>query len=53
MAAANPDEILVSEATRALSLTSGLEFADRGQHHLKGLEGPRRLYAYQEANSST
>jgi class 3 adenylate cyclase len=53
MAAANPDEILVSEATRALSLTSGLEFADRGQHHLKGLEGPRRLYAYIEAKSST
>jgi class 3 adenylate cyclase len=53
MAVANPDEILVSETTRALSLTSGLEFADRGQHDLKGLEGPRRLHAYLEAKSST
>jgi len=49
MAAAGPDEILVSETTRALSLTGGLEFADRGEHYLKGLEGPRRLHAYTEA----
>ena len=48
MAAADPGEILVSETTRALSLMSGLEFADRGEHHLKGLEGPRRLHAYVE-----
>jgi class 3 adenylate cyclase len=51
MAAANPDEILVSETTRALALTSGLEFADRGEHHLKGLRGPRRLHAYVEATA--
>jgi class 3 adenylate cyclase len=49
MAAADPDEILVSEATRALSATNDLAFADRGEHQLKGLEGPRRLYAYIEA----
>ena len=49
MAASNPDEILVSETTRALSLANDLEFADRGEHHLKGFEGPRRLYAYVEA----
>jgi class 3 adenylate cyclase len=49
MAASNPDEILVSETTRALSLTNDLEFADRGEHQLKGFEGPRRLYAYVEA----
>ena len=52
MAAANPDEVLVSETTRALSLSSGLGFADRREHHLKGLDGPRRLYAYLEAAPS-
>jgi class 3 adenylate cyclase len=48
MAASDPDEILVSETTRALSLANDLEFSDRGEHHLKGLEGTRRLYAYVE-----
>jgi class 3 adenylate cyclase len=43
MAAAGPDEILVSEVTR--TLTTGLEFDDRGVHALKGV-GDRRLYAY-------
>jgi len=52
MAAANPEEILVSETTRALSLASGLGFVDRGEHDLKGLDGPRRLYAYMEATPS-
>jgi class 3 adenylate cyclase len=52
MTAADPDEILVSETTRALSLASGLGFADRGEHHLKGLDGPRRLHAYVEAAPS-
>jgi hypothetical protein len=36
----------VSETARALSLTGGMEFADRGEHQLKGLDGPRHLYAY-------
>ena len=49
MAASDPDEILVSETTRALSFANDLEFTDRGEHHLKGFEGPRRLYAYVEA----
>ena len=49
MAASNPGEILVSETTRSLSLASDLEFDDRGEHHLKGLKGPRRLYGYVEA----
>jgi class 3 adenylate cyclase len=46
MAIAGPDEILVSETTKALSIASGLEFEDRGEHDLKGIEGPRRLFAY-------
>jgi class 3 adenylate cyclase len=45
MAAAQPDEILVSETTRALSLASGLTFDDRGEHTLKGL-GEIHLFAY-------
>jgi hypothetical protein len=47
-ALAGPNEILVSETTRGLALPSGLAFADRGEHQLKGLEGQRRLFAYTE-----
>ena len=45
-AAAGSGEILTSEATRALSTGSGLEFEDRGVHPLKGLNEPRRLFAF-------
>jgi class 3 adenylate cyclase len=45
MAAANADEILVSETTRALVLASGLEFEDLGTRPLKGI-GETRLFAY-------
>jgi class 3 adenylate cyclase len=45
MGNAGPDEILVSETTRVLALTSGLEFVDRGTHELKGLVGEWRLHA--------
>jgi class 3 adenylate cyclase len=44
--AAGEDEILVSEITRTLALTSGLVFQDRGIHTLKGLPGQWRLFAY-------
>ncbi len=43
--AAAPDEILVSETTRALALASGVTFSDRGMHALKGI-GDSRLFAY-------
>ena len=43
--AAAADEVLVSATTRDLVAGSGLEFVDRGEHLLKGLDGPRRLYA--------
>ena len=46
-AKAGEDEILVSEITRALALTSGLVFEDRGHHTLKGFPGQWRLFAYQ------
>lgn len=45
MAAAAPDEILVSELTRSLASTSGLTYEDRGTHELKGLPGKWRLSA--------
>jgi class 3 adenylate cyclase len=45
MAVAAPGEILVSETTRVLASSSGLEFEDRGAHELKGLEGEWRLAA--------
>jgi class 3 adenylate cyclase len=46
MGKAAPDEILVSETTRALAQPSGFAFEDRGPHTLKGLEGERRLHAF-------
>jgi class 3 adenylate cyclase len=46
MSKAGADEILVSEATRALALASGFVFEDRGNHALKGLPGEWHLYAY-------
>jgi class 3 adenylate cyclase len=47
MAKAGEDEILVSEITRTLALTSGLVFEDRGHHTLKGFPGQWRLFAYE------
>jgi class 3 adenylate cyclase len=49
MSEAGPDEILVSETTRALALSSGLRFESRGMHALKGLPGQWSLYSFVEA----
>ena len=38
-------EVLVTSTTRDLVAGSGLSFADRGEHTLKGVEEPKRLYA--------
>lgn len=46
VAAAGADEILVSELTRTIAETSGLQFEDRGVHELKGLDGEWRLAAF-------
>jgi class 3 adenylate cyclase len=43
-AAAQANEILVSETAAALLEGSGLALEDAGEHELKGLPGPRRLY---------
>jgi DNA-binding NarL/FixJ family response regulator len=44
-ARANPGEILVTATTRELAAGAGLTFADRGEHLLKGVSEPRRLFA--------
>ncbi len=42
--AAHPSEVLVSQTVKDLVVGSGLEFDDRGEHELKGVDGPWRLY---------
>ena len=46
MAAADTDEILVSELTRALTVATDLQFEDRGARELKGLDGEWKLAAF-------
>jgi class 3 adenylate cyclase/alpha-beta hydrolase superfamily lysophospholipase len=41
---AGPGEVLVSGTVKDLVFGSGLEFADRGEHELKGVPGVWRLY---------
>jgi peptide/nickel transport system substrate-binding protein len=38
-------EVLVSSTVRELLAGAGLRFRDRGEHHLKGIDGRWRLYA--------
>jgi pimeloyl-ACP methyl ester carboxylesterase len=45
LAQAAPGEVLVSSAVRDLVVGSGIEFADRGTHELKGVPGEWRLLA--------
>jgi class 3 adenylate cyclase/alpha-beta hydrolase superfamily lysophospholipase len=42
---AQPGEVLVSGTVRDLVVGSGIEFADRGEHQLKGVPGEWRLFA--------
>jgi class 3 adenylate cyclase len=44
-ALAKPSEVLVSSTVKDLVTGSGIEFQDRGEHQLKGVRGPWRLYA--------
>jgi class 3 adenylate cyclase len=43
-ALAQPGEVLVSDASVALLEGSSVELVDAGEHDLRGLPGPRRLY---------
>ena len=42
---AGPGEVLVSGTTHDLLDGSGLNFGSRGEHELKGLTGPRQIFA--------
>jgi class 3 adenylate cyclase len=44
-ALAGASEVLVSSTVRDLVAGSGIEFEDRGDHHLKGVPGTWRMYA--------
>ncbi|MGZ4563117.1 MAG: adenylate/guanylate cyclase domain-containing protein [Mycobacterium sp.] len=48
-ALAGPNDVLVSSTLRDLVIGSGLEFEDRGMHHLKGVPGEWRLFAVASA----
>ena len=41
----------MSATTRELAAGSGLVFTDRGEHALKGVSEPRRLYAAADADA--
>jgi len=43
--AASPNEILVSRTVKDLVVGSGLDFADRGEHELKGIPGTWQLFS--------
>jgi pimeloyl-ACP methyl ester carboxylesterase len=45
MSLAGAGEVVVSSTTHDLVAGSGLAFEDRGEHVLKGVDGPRRVYA--------
>ena len=47
MGQAGPSEILVSSTVKDLVVGSGIEFIDRGDHELRGLDGHWRLFAHQ------
>jgi len=42
---AGPGEVLVSSTVRDLVVGSGLTLTDRGEHDLKGVPGPWRIFA--------
>ena len=45
MSAAAPGQIMVSRTVRDLVVGSDIQFADRGTHELKGIEGAWQLYS--------
>jgi class 3 adenylate cyclase len=45
---AGPGEVLVSRTVKDLVYGSGIEFADRGEHTLKGVPGDWQLYAVKD-----
>jgi class 3 adenylate cyclase len=51
-ALAAPREVLVSNTVKDLVVGSGIDFADRGEHALKGVPGTWRLWAAQAPTTS-
>jgi class 3 adenylate cyclase len=51
-ALAAPDQVLVSRTVTDLVAGSGLEFADRGEHELKGVPGSWQLFAVETSASA-
>lgn len=47
-ALASPREVRVSGTVKDLVMGSGIEFEDRGEHDLKGVPGPWRLFVVRE-----
>jgi class 3 adenylate cyclase len=47
-AMAAPSEVWVSSTVKDLVVGSGLQFADRGTHHLKGVPGEWHIYTVQQ-----
>jgi class 3 adenylate cyclase len=45
---AKPGEVLVSSTVKDLVVGSGIEFAHRGEHELKGVPGTWHLYSVME-----
>jgi class 3 adenylate cyclase len=43
-AAAKADEVVTSSTVKDVVVGSGIAFDDRGEHELKGVRGPWRLY---------
>jgi class 3 adenylate cyclase len=41
---AGPGEVLVSSTVKDLVVGSGIDFADHGEHELKGVPGGWRVY---------
>jgi class 3 adenylate cyclase/dienelactone hydrolase len=50
---AEPGEVLVSRTVRDLVAGSGIEFADRGEHALKGVPGVWQLFAVEDLGVSS
>ncbi len=48
MAAAGPGEVMVSDIAHTLAAASGFDLEPRGMRELKGLEGPRPLFALRD-----
>jgi class 3 adenylate cyclase len=45
MGLAGGGEVLLSDITKELSIGAGLDYDDRGMHHLKGIPHPRHVFA--------